>query len=54
MSDPYLSKNMDWNDDAQRWEPAQPIGWLEEHSWLQRLVYKVRGVGHCGKKGWRE
>lgn len=29
------------------WTPATPIGWQEEHNWLQRLVFWVRGVKHC-------
>lgn len=33
------------------WVPAEPLPWLEEHSRLQRFVYWVRGVGHCGKRG---
>ena len=29
------------------WEPAEPIGWLEEHSKAQRLYFWVMGYQHC-------
>lgn len=45
--DPYQQ-----NEDGS-WSEAKPLGWLEEHSLLTRLIFKLRGVSHCGKKGWR-
>lgn len=35
------------------WTPAQPLGWAEEHTRLERFVFWLRGVGHCGKPGRR-
>lgn len=35
------------------WGEAEPLDWQEEHNWLARLIFAIRGVGHCGKKGWR-
>lgn len=35
------------------WSPATPLGWLEEHNIVQRLILAVLGRGHCGKRGWR-
>lgn len=36
------------------WSEATPIGWTEEHGPLTRLVFWVRGAGHCGKPGRNE
>lgn len=41
------------NDDGS-WSPAEPIGWLEEHGPIARLILLIRGRGHCGKRGWRK
>jgi hypothetical protein len=32
------------------WSPAEPMGWQEEHNWLQRLVLWVRRIPHCNDK----
>jgi hypothetical protein len=32
------------------WTPAQPLGWLEEHNWFQRLVLRLRGIEHCNDR----
>lgn len=29
------------------WSLAEPIGWREEHSLLQRLIFRLRGIRHC-------
>jgi hypothetical protein len=29
------------------WSAVEPIGWQEEHSWLQRLIFWLRGIKHC-------
>lgn len=33
--------------------PVKPIGWQEEHIWPVRVLFKIMGLSHCGKKGWR-
>lgn len=40
------------NDDGS-WSPAEPLGWQEEHILPVRVLFKIFGVSHCGKKGWR-
>lgn len=32
--------------------PAEPLEWQEEHPWLVRVIYRLLGVSHCGKR-WR-
>jgi hypothetical protein len=32
------------------WTEAEPLGWLEEHNWLQRLIFWVRGIEHCNDR----
>jgi len=32
------------------WTPAEPIGWREEHNWLARLIFWVRGIEHCNDR----
>ena len=44
-----MAYNMQQNDDG-TWSEAQPIGWQEEHSLLQRFVLWVRGVEHCNDR----
>ena len=34
-------------DEHGRWVPAEPMGWQEEHNWLQRLVLWIRRKPHC-------
>ena len=36
------------NEDG-RWTLAEPIGWLEEHGFVARVIFWIRGIGHCGK-----
>jgi hypothetical protein len=45
-------QTMQQNPDGS-WSPATPLGWLEEHNAVQRLILFVLGRGHCGKRGWR-
>lgn len=41
------------------WVPAQPLGWMEEHGPVARLIFWLRGVEHCNdregqrRKRWR-
>lgn len=37
------------NEDGS-YSPAEPIGWLEEHNWLQRFIFWVRGIEHCNDR----
>lgn len=30
--------------------PAEPIGWVEEHNWLARLIFWLRRVEHCNDR----
>ena len=32
------------------WSTAEPIGWQEEHGWPARLLFRLRGVGHCNDR----
>lgn len=48
-----MAKVMQQNPDGS-WTEAQPIGWLEEHGRLARVIFAVIGVSHCGRKGWRK
>jgi hypothetical protein len=45
-------QTMQQNPDGS-WSPAVPLGWLEEHNAVQRLILLLLGRGHCGKRGWR-
>jgi hypothetical protein len=29
------------------WQPAEPIGWQEEHNWLGRLILWLLRRPHC-------
>lgn len=32
------------------YSPAEPMGWVEEHNWLQRLIFWLRRVEHCNDR----
>jgi hypothetical protein len=32
------------------YSPAEPLGWQEEHGWLARFVFWVRGIEHCNDR----
>jgi hypothetical protein len=32
------------------WVPATPLGWMEEHNWLARFIFWVRGIEHCNDR----
>lgn len=46
---PVMKQNPDGS-----WSEAEPLGWQEEHIFPVRVIYKLLGLSHCGKKGWRK
>ena len=32
------------------YSPAEPMGWQEEHNWLQRLIFWLRRIEHCNDR----
>lgn len=32
------------------WSPIEPMGWQEEHNWLQRFIFWLRRIEHCNDR----